>query len=101
MSFFSTEALLSTALASNSAFARMFSLFSIGSALKIVEAALKSSFRPVSAALSNLLATPSVPIVFDVSANSNQGIPFVLHARETTDLTNSLLAEINEGSEEE
>ena len=39
--------------------------------------------------------------IFDVSANSNQGIPFVLHARETTDLTNSLLAEINEGSEEE
>ena len=39
--------------------------------------------------------------IFDVSANSNQGIPFVLHARETTDLTNSLLAEINEGSEAE
>lgn len=39
--------------------------------------------------------------IFDVSASSNQGIPFVLHARETTDLTNSLLAEINEGSEEE
>ena len=39
--------------------------------------------------------------IFDVSANSNQGIPFVLHARETTNLTNSLLAEINEGSEEE
>lgn len=39
--------------------------------------------------------------IFDVSANSNQGIPFVLHARETTNLTNSLLAEINEGGEEE
>ena len=40
-------------------------------------------------------------VIFDVSANSNQGIPFVLHARETTNLTNSLLAEINEGGEEE
>lgn len=39
--------------------------------------------------------------IFDASGNSNQGIPFVLHARETTDLTNSLLAEINEGSEGE
>lgn len=39
--------------------------------------------------------------IFDSSGNSNQGIPFVLHARETTDLTNSLLEELNEGVEEE
>lgn len=33
--------------------------------------------------------------IFDQSGNSNQGIPFVLHARDTTDLTDSLLEEIN------
>ncbi|MDA7881586.1 OmpH family outer membrane protein [Akkermansiaceae bacterium] len=33
--------------------------------------------------------------IFDQSGNSNQGIPFVLHARDTTDLTGSLLEEIN------
>lgn len=34
--------------------------------------------------------------IFDTSGNSNQGIPFVLHARETTDLTDMLLKKINE-----
>jgi len=34
--------------------------------------------------------------IFDKSGNSNQGIPFVLHARDMTDLTDSLLKEINE-----
>ena len=34
--------------------------------------------------------------IFDQSGNSNQGIPFVLHARDTTDLTDSLLEEINQ-----
>jgi outer membrane protein len=34
--------------------------------------------------------------IFDKSGNSSQGIPFVLHAREMTDLTDSLLKEINE-----
>lgn len=33
--------------------------------------------------------------IFDSSGNSNQGIPFVLHAREMTDLTESILKEIN------
>lgn len=33
--------------------------------------------------------------IFDSSGSSNQGIPFVLHSRETTDLTDSLLKEIN------
>ena len=33
--------------------------------------------------------------IFDASGNSNQGIPFVLHARDTTDLTDSLLKELN------
>lgn len=33
--------------------------------------------------------------IFDSSGKSSQGIPFVLHARETTDLTDSLLAELN------
>jgi len=33
--------------------------------------------------------------IFDASGNSSQGIPFVLHARETTDLTDSLLKELN------
>ncbi len=33
--------------------------------------------------------------IFDASGNSNQGIPFVLHARDTTDLTDSLLEELN------
>lgn len=37
--------------------------------------------------------------IFDASGNSNQGIPFVLHAREATDLTDSLLEELNEGAE--
>ncbi|MGJ8697014.1 MAG: OmpH family outer membrane protein [Verrucomicrobiaceae bacterium] len=39
--------------------------------------------------------------IFDKSGNSSQGIPFVLHAREMTDLTDSLLTEINEGQEEQ
>ncbi|MDA7518039.1 OmpH family outer membrane protein [Akkermansiaceae bacterium] len=34
--------------------------------------------------------------IFDKSGKSNQGIAFVLHAREMTDLTDSLLKEINE-----
>ena len=34
--------------------------------------------------------------IFDTSGNSNQGIPFVLHARESTDLTDLLLKAINE-----
>ena len=34
--------------------------------------------------------------IFDKSGNSSQGIPFVLHARDMTDLTDSLLKEINE-----
>ena len=34
--------------------------------------------------------------IFDTSGNSNQGIPFVLHARDTTDLTDMLLKKINE-----
>lgn len=34
--------------------------------------------------------------IFDSSGNSNQGIPFVLHARETTDLTELLLKQLNE-----
>lgn len=33
--------------------------------------------------------------IFDSSGNSTTGIPFVLHARETTDLTDLLLKEIN------
>lgn len=33
--------------------------------------------------------------IFDSSGNSTQGIPFVLHAREMTDLTESILKEIN------
>ncbi len=37
--------------------------------------------------------------IFDASGNSNQGIPFVLHARDTTDLTDSLLEEINKDAE--
>jgi len=36
--------------------------------------------------------------ILDASGKSNQGIPFVIHARETTDLTDSLIEEINEGS---
>jgi len=39
--------------------------------------------------------------IFDQSGNSNQGIPFVLHARDTTDLTDSLLEEINEDAPKE
>ncbi len=39
--------------------------------------------------------------IFDSSGNSNQGIPFVLHARETTDLTDLLLKEINAGEEQD
>lgn len=39
--------------------------------------------------------------IFDASGNSNQGIPFVLHARETSDLTNSLLEELNQDSGKE
>ena len=38
--------------------------------------------------------------IFDASGNSNQGIPFVLHARDTTDLTNSLLEVLNKDAEE-
>lgn len=38
--------------------------------------------------------------IFDSSGNSNQGIPFVLHARETTDLTDNLLEELNKDAEE-
>jgi Skp family chaperone for outer membrane proteins len=37
--------------------------------------------------------------IFDASGNSKQGIPFVIHARETTDLTDSLLDELNKVSE--
>jgi len=37
--------------------------------------------------------------IFDTSGNSNQGIPFVLHARDTTDLSDSLLEEINKDAE--
>lgn len=37
--------------------------------------------------------------IFDASGNSNQGIPFVLHAREATDLTGSLLEELNKDAE--
>jgi outer membrane protein len=33
--------------------------------------------------------------ILDASGNSSQGIPFVLHARDTTDLTDSLLEELN------
>ena len=33
--------------------------------------------------------------IFDASGNSSQGIPFVLHSRDTTDLTESLLKELN------
>ncbi|MFT7171851.1 MAG: hypothetical protein ACI9NQ_000058, partial [Paracoccaceae bacterium] len=33
--------------------------------------------------------------ILDASGKSNQGIPFVIHARETTDLSDSLLEEIN------
>lgn len=33
--------------------------------------------------------------IFDSSGNSNQGVPFVLHAREMTDLTESILKEVN------
>ncbi len=39
--------------------------------------------------------------ILDSSGKSNQGIPFVIHARETTDLTDSLLKEINEDTEED
>ena len=39
--------------------------------------------------------------IFDQSGNSNQGIPFVLHARDTTDLTDSLLEEINKDAPKE
>ena len=39
--------------------------------------------------------------IFDQSGNSNQGIPFVLHARDTTDLTDSLLEEINQDAPED
>ena len=34
--------------------------------------------------------------IFDSSGNSTQGVPFVLHAREMTDLTESILKEVNE-----
>ena len=54
--------------ASDSALALILSLFSSGRELNIVAAARKSSDLPVSAAFKSLLATPSVPIVFDVSA---------------------------------
>ena len=37
--------------------------------------------------------------ILDASGKSNQGIPFVIHARDTTDLTDSLLKEINEDAE--
>lgn len=33
--------------------------------------------------------------IFDSSGNSTQGVPFVLHAREMTDLTESILEEVN------
>lgn len=39
--------------------------------------------------------------IFDQSGNSNQGIPFVLHARDTTDLTDSLLEKINQDAPED
>ena len=39
--------------------------------------------------------------IFDQSGNSNHGIPFVLHARDTTDLTDSLLEEINQDAPED
>ena len=39
--------------------------------------------------------------IFDQSGNSNQGIPFVLHARDTTDLTDSLLEELNQDAPED
>ncbi len=37
--------------------------------------------------------------ILDASGKSNQGIPFVIHARDTTDLTDSLLKEVNEDAE--
>lgn len=37
--------------------------------------------------------------IFDSSGNSSLGIPFVLHARDTTDLTDLLLKEINQDAE--
>ena len=39
--------------------------------------------------------------IFDQSGNSNQGIPFVLHARDTTDLSDSLLEELNQDAPED
>lgn len=38
--------------------------------------------------------------IFDTSGNSTQGIPFVLHARDTTDLTDLLVKEINQDAPE-
>ncbi len=38
--------------------------------------------------------------ILDSSGKTNQGTPFIIHARETTDLTDSLLQEVNEGAKQ-
>lgn len=47
-------------------------------------------------AVSDVAKEGNYDFIFDTSGNSNQGIPFVLHARDTTDLTDMLLKKINE-----
>lgn len=46
-------------------------------------------------AVSDRAKSGNYDYIFDSSGNSNQGIPFVLHSRDTTDLTESLLKELN------
>lgn len=46
-------------------------------------------------AVSEMAKEGNYDFIFDSSGNSNQGIPFVLHARDTTDLTELLLKQLN------
>ncbi len=46
-------------------------------------------------AVSEMAKEGNYDFIFDSSGNGNQGIPFVLHARDTTDLTELLLKQLN------
>ena len=60
---------------------------------------MRSILLEIQESVSELAKAGNYDYIFDKSGNTNQGVPFVLHAKEMADLTDDLLKDINAAAE--
>ena len=62
---------------------------------KKLQSAMRGILSEIQRAVNEAAREGNYDYIFDSSGKTAQGIPFVIHARESTDLTEALLKELN------